>query len=197
AIPQVGPSTYLVGTVSGELIRYNSLSEFDYNDLSLDASVYQILTPRVYGRLGWRHQQLFSTNDGNRFLNNHALYLALGRRDRLESNLKLDTAYQVSLNFADPDTRSRLINALGTTLTYEVTPDLDASLGYQFNWVQFSEQDRRDVSHRVIATLSYQVSEGSTVSLFGGFRQGTSSEATIDFNGALFGAQWTVNLPLF
>src|SRR5205085_2836337 len=94
ANPSLGPQTSLFASVGGNLIRYGSQSQFDYNELRFNLGIRQELSPRAYGEVGWSNRQLFDKESGDRFLNDHSLYLELGRRDSLAKQLTLDTYYQ-------------------------------------------------------------------------------------------------------
>lgn len=91
----------------------------------------------MYGEIGWYNQKLFSAKVGDRFLNENALRLALQREDKISDRLSLSSMYELRLGFADPDSRSRIINSLSTDLTYYIQPHLEIGLGYQFTKSEF------------------------------------------------------------
>lgn len=194
---RLGERTTAYASAEGALIRYVDLSELDYNELKFDASLTQRLTPRVYGTIGWTNQQLFLDEGGDRFLNDHSLRLALGRRDLLSPRLGLDTYYQFRASFAEPSDRSRIRNTVGASLLYALQPNLQAGLNSQMTWASFTEQDRDDFYGQVFTQLSYQMSRNSNLSLFAGFSFGDSSNPFIDFNDFIFGANVSVGLRLF
>ncbi len=197
ANPSLGPQTSLFASVGGNLIRYSSQSQFDYNELRLNLGIRQELSPRTYGEVGWINRQLFDQESGDRFLNDHSLYLELGRRDSLAKQLSLDTYYQFRFSFADPTNRSQVINSVGASLAYNLSASLQVALDYQFALADFTEQNRQDQYHQLIARLTYTISPNSRLYLFGGRSFGNSSDPTIDFNGFIFGAGVDFNLTLF
>ncbi|AFY67155.1 hypothetical protein [Geitlerinema sp. PCC 7407] len=189
--------TALIGSVGGNLVRYQDQSEFDYNELRFEASVRHALSPRMYGEVGWSNQNLFYREGGDRFLNDHALRLALGRTDPLTDKLALDTLYQLQVSFADPDNRSRILNSLGASLRYDVTEEFQASLAYQLGLSNFTESDRDDFYQQLLGVLNYQFSERAQLTVYGGYRFGNSSNDLVDFDGGLVGVSLGFNLPLF
>jgi hypothetical protein len=196
AAPQVGRNTYVIASVSGNLIRYADLSDFDYNELLLGASIYHQLSPRMYGELGWTNQQLFSVSYGDRFLNDHSLRLGIGRRDPLGQSFALQSFYQLRLSFADPDERSRVINSLGASLIYTPAQRWQASLDYQYVLSDFTQKDQQDDYHQILGVLTYRPSRSTQLTLFGGFSFGSSTDPNIDFDSSLLGVSLFFNLPL-
>ncbi|HLP90364.1 MAG TPA: hypothetical protein VK184_17480 [Nostocaceae cyanobacterium] len=196
-------STFINGSIDGNLIRYLDESEFNYNQLRFNLSLYQQLSRRSYGEIRFSNQQLFYANSseffqgGDRFLNENAVRLSLGRRDPLTDKLKLDTAYELSLNFSDPARRSRVINSLWVGLSYDLAKPLQASLNYQLNLTDFSESDRYDQWHRVFGNLNYRVSETSNLNLQTGFNLGDSTDSDIDFDGWFFSVNYNLELGRF
>lgn len=196
AAPQVGRNTYVIASASGNLIRYADLSDFDYNELLLGASIYHQLSPRMYGELGWTNQQLFSVSYGDRFLNDHSLRLGVGRRDPLGESFALQSFYQLRLSFADPDERSRVINSLGASLIYTPAQRWQASLDYQYVLSDFTQKDQQDDYHQILGVLTYRPSRSTQLTLFGGFSFGSSTDPNIDFNSSLLGVSLFFNVPL-
>ncbi|HEY9606476.1 MAG TPA: hypothetical protein V6C85_33010 [Allocoleopsis sp.] len=197
AAPSLGPKTTLFAGVGGNLIRYGNESQYDYNELRFDAGVHQQIDRRTYGEVGWINRQLFDKKQGDRFLNDHSLYLALGRRDSLAKRLNLDTYYQFRLSFADPSNRSQAINYLGASLDYDISSSLQASLDYEFSIADFTQRDRLDQYHQLIGRITYTMSPNSQLYVFGGRSFGDSSASEIDFNGFVFGAGLNLNFALF
>lgn len=189
--------TALIGSVGGNLVRYQDQSEFDYNELRFEASVRHALSPRMYGEVGWSNQNLFYREGGDRFLNDHALRFALGRTDPLNSKLSLDTLYQFQASFADPDSRSRILNSLSASLRYDLTEEFQASLSYQLGLSNFTETDRDDFYQQLLGVLNYQFSERAQLTVYGGYRFGDSSNDLVDFDGGVVGVSLGFNLPLF
>ncbi len=197
AAPSLGPRTSLFASVNGNVIRYEEQSEFDYDELRLNLGVRQQIGSRNYGEVGWNNRQLFTQDGGDRFLNEHSGYLELGRRDSLTEQLTLDTFYQFRLSFADPNNRSQAINSVGASLSYNPNPSLQAALDYQFALATFTERDRQDEYHQLIARLTYTMSPNSRLYVFGGHSFGASSDRNIDFDGLIFGVGLNVNFTLF
>lgn len=197
AVPSLGPQTSVFASVGGNIIRYTDLSDYNYDELRFSAGIRQQIGSRTYGELGWLNRQLFSEEGGDRFLNDHSVYLELGRRDPLTRQLALDTYYQLRLSVANPSDRSQLINALGASLAYYPFPALEAALDYQFARADFTQQERDDQYHQLIARLTYTLSRNSRFYLFGGRSFGDSSDEYTDFDGWVFGAGVDLNLVLF
>ncbi len=197
AVPSLGPQTSLFASVGGNIFRYNDLSEYDYNELRFNAGIRQRIGNRSYGELGWNNRQLFSKDGGNRFLNDHSAYLELGRRDLLAERLTLDTYYQLRLSFANPRDRSQVINSVGASLSYNLSPSLLLALDYQFAFADFTQQEREDKYHQLLARMNYTLSPNSRLYLFGGKSFGSSSDSEIDFDGLVFGLGVDFSLTLF
>ncbi len=199
----VGSHTYLNGSIDGNLIRYLDQSKYSYNQLKLNFSIYQQLSQKMYGELGWSNQQLFYAqngdffNAGERFLNEHSLQLSLGRRDTLSQKLTLDSSYQLSVNFSEPESRSRVINSLGVSLNYSLQKPLQLGINYQVNLSDFTQQEREDQFHRLYANLNYSISDQSNVNLQSGINFGDSSVSNIDFNSWFFSVNYNFELGRF
>jgi hypothetical protein len=197
ALPQLGSRTQLVASVGGGLARYSDLGELSYNDLDLRLGVQHTLFPNTYGEISWRNQQFFSTDDGDRFFNDHSVRFSLSHRQQLADQLSLDGYYQLRLSFTDPIDRSRVLNTLGASLNYNLQPDLDLGLDYQLTLTDFTQQQRNDDYHQVTAQLSYDLSQNSRISVFAGFSFGRSSDSDIDFDSSIFGIGFNTFIPLF
>ncbi|MEB3212721.1 MAG: hypothetical protein VKL39_15280 [Leptolyngbyaceae bacterium] len=197
AFPALGSRTYLVSSVSGNLVRYTDEVALDYNDIEFNLGVYHAFTRRAYLELGWNNDQFFDRRSGDRFLNDHTFYTAVGRRDRLTSRLTLNTEYELEYNLSDPVSRNRVINQLRASLDYDITPKLETDLSYRLTLVDFTTQNRNDFYHQVTVGLSYDLSRDTQISFFGGGRLGDSSESFLDFNSAIVGVSLSVSVPLF
>jgi hypothetical protein len=213
--PRLGPKTFLVTSIDANLIRYTTLGStratransqgfLNYDELRFRAGIFHQLTPRMSGEIGWSNQQLFTAKEGlqtifsgDRFLGENALRIELNRQDQIARKLTLNTYYQFRLNFSDPNDRSRLINSLTTSLSYDITPKLQTAIDYQVAWSHFTQQSRNDVFNQLVGRLSYTLNRSSQVNVFTGFSFGNSSERNIDFNGFVFGAGLVFNVPLF
>jgi hypothetical protein len=204
ATPRLGPRTFLIAGVDGNIVHYANEVRINYDELRLRAGVFHQLSPRMYGEIGWTNQQLFFGGDnlgetfsGQRFLNDHAIRLELSRQDPLSKKLMLTTFYQLRLSFAEPENRSRLINSFFASLSYTFFPALQAGLDYQFALADFTQEDRQDRYHQVLLRVTYKLSNQTRLTAFGGYSFGGSSVSTIDFDGGIFGISLNVNLPLF
>jgi hypothetical protein len=193
----LGPKTYINGSINGNLIRYVDQSKYDYNQLRFNLGLYQQLSQRMYGEISWSNQQLFFADQGDRFLNENALRLSLGRRDPLTQRLVLDTLYELSVNFADPQSRSRVINSFWVSLSYYLQKPLNIGLDYQLNLSDFTQRDREDQFHRLFGHLNYRISNSSNLNLQSGVTLGGSTTPNIDFNGWFFSVNYNVELGRF
>ena len=197
AAPALGSKTNLVAVIDGNIIGYLDQSQFDYNQLTFRTGIRQRLTPRMYGEIGWNNQQLFRVKQGDRFLNENAIRLALYRQDQLTNKLALSTLYEFRLSNANPDNRSRMINALSLSLSYSIRRDLQVGLDYQFGLSNFTQSQREDQYHRLLGRLTYAVSRGRQINVQGGLSLGGSSDPNIDFNNFFFSVTYTVDLGNF
>lgn len=204
-LPPLGKDTYFIGSVEGNLVRYSSLSEIDYNELRFRAGIYQRLSPTMFGEIGWSNQQLFIARDeiiglpkGSRFFNDHSVRLELSRRDQLAKRLALNSFYQFRYSSTEPSDQSRIVNALVLSLNYDVIPaKLQAGIDYQLSISNFTHQKRDDVYHQLLARLTYTVFRNTQLSAFAGYTFGHSTDPLVDFNSFIAGIGLTVNLPLF
>jgi hypothetical protein len=202
--PAIGQNTYFVASVDGNLVRYNTQSQIDYNELRFRAGIFQRLSPTMFGEIGWSNQQLFIAGSklpglpaGTRFLNDHGIRFELSRRDQLSKRLSLNTFYQLRLSFADPDSRSRLLNSFIASFSYDYQPNLQIGLDYQFALANFTVVKRDDQYHQVAARLTYTAFRNTQMNVFVGYSFGRSSDPTIAFNGLILGVSLTVSLGLF
>lgn len=202
----LGPKTYLNGSIDGNLIRYIDQSKYDYNQLRFNLGLYQQLSPRMYGEINWSNQQLFfakngdrfdSIQAGDRFLNETALRLALGRRDPLTPRLFLDSFYELSVNFSDPESRSRVTNFAWVSLSYYLQKPLNIGLNYQLNLSDFTQREREDQYHRLFGHLNYRISDSSNMNLQSGVTLGGSTVPNIDFSSWFFSVNYNLELGRF
>lgn len=197
ASPALGSKTNLVAVIDGNIIGYVDQSQFDYNQLTFRAGIRQRLTPRMYGEIGWNNQQLFRAEQGDRFLNENAIRLALYRQDRLTNKLALSTLYEFRLSNANPDDRSRIINSLSLSLSYYIQRNLQVGLDYQFGLSDFTQRQREDQYHRLLGRLTYAVSRDRQINVQAGLSLGGSSDPNIDFNNFFFSVTYTLELGHF
>ena len=197
AVPSLGPATGLIASVEGDLFLYGDRSYLNYTDLSFRFGVYQYLFENTYAEAYWRNRQLFDRGTGDRFLDDHSLHLEVGRRDYLARDLQLDSEYQFRVAFAEPEERSKISHTLSTTLTYTIAPDLETGLDYRLILTDFTQQNRNDVYNELVAFLDYEISRYNTISAYGGFSFGNSSEDDVDFDSFIFGLSWNFSVSLF
>ncbi|MBK1989273.1 hypothetical protein A0J48_017305 [Sphaerospermopsis aphanizomenoides BCCUSP55] len=199
----LGTKTYVNGSIEGSLIRYLDQSQFDYNQVRFNLGVYQELSPVMYAELNLSNQQSFYANSseffaaGDRFLNENSVQLSLGRRDTLIDKLVLDSLYEFSANFSDPDRRSRIINSFWLSLSYFLQKPLQVGLNYQVNFSDFTEQDREDQFHRLFGHLNYRTSDTSNIYLQGGLNFGGSTTPNIDFSSWFFSVNYGFEIGRF
>lgn len=190
----IGAKTYINASIDGNLIRYVDQSRFNYNQLLFNVGLYQQLSKRMYGEIGWTNQQLFYARNseffqaGDRFLNENSLSLSLGRRDPLTDKLMFDSFYQFSWKLSDPENRSRIVNSLWLSLSYYLQKPLQVGLNYQLNLSEFSARDRHDQYHRLYGSIIYRLSNSSSLNFQTGYSFGDSTARNIDFES------WFLNI---
>ncbi|BAZ52381.1 hypothetical protein NIES4103_50420 [Nostoc sp. NIES-4103] len=202
----IGSKTFLNGSIDGNIIRYINQSKYNYNQIKFNVSIYQQLSQRMYGEISWSNQQLFYANNsdrsdsykaGDRFLNENSLQLSLGRRDPLTSRLTLDSFYELSVDFADPQSRNRVVNFFWLSLNYYLEKPLQVGLNYQFNFSDFTQRDREDQFHRLFGNLNYRVSDSSNMNVQAGVTLGSSTDPNIDFDNWFFSINYNIELGRF
>ncbi|WP_017651249.1 hypothetical protein [Fortiea contorta] len=202
----LNPKTYINGSIDGYLIRYGNQSIYDYNQLRFNLSLYRQLSQRMYGEVAFSNQQLFYAKNngenfsaGDRFLNESSVRLSLGRRDPLNSKLMLDSFYELSVNFADPESRNRIINSFWVSLSYYLQKPLQVGINYQLNLSNFTQRPdaRADTFHRLFGHINYRVSDSSSMNLQGGVTFGGSTVPNIDYDGWFFSLNYSWDLGQF
>ena len=203
---KIAPKTFLNGSIDGNIIRYSEQSQFDYNQIRFNLGIYQQLTNKMYGEIGWNNQQLFYANNssrfnfasGDKFLNENSFRLSVGRRDLLAPKLNLDSFYELRLSLTNPpEKRNRIINYMWLSLNYYLQQSLRVGLDYQFSLSNFLERSREDQYHRISANLKYYISELSSVNLQSGFTLGGSTDRNIDFDGWFFSVNYSWDIGQF
>jgi len=195
--PKLGENTDLIAAIDGSLIRYIEQSESNYNQVRFRAGIRQRLSPQMFGEVGWINQQLFRSESGNRFLDENALRFVLRRRDRLTDRLRLDSLYELRLSDAEPETRSRIINSLLVSLSYNLQSNFLVGLDYQFALSDFTQRDREDQFHRLLGRLTYAASRNSQFNLQAGVTLGGSSDPNVNFDNLFLSVTYTVELGRF
>ena len=204
-LPPLGPQTYLLVLAESNILRYGTFSRLNYDEMRLKVGLYQQLTPRMSSEIGWSYQQLTAAKEdvtnlfqGVRFFNEHALRFDLSRQDPLSPALKLTTSYQFRWNLTgDIEKYDRLVNSGNISLSYKLSPRMNAGLDYQASWTHFTQQSRDDVSHYLGANLSYSVNDRMSLNAFGGRVMAVSSEQRITPSSWIFGLGFNFNVGLF
>lgn len=204
AVPPLGPNTFIVASVEGSLNSYFKEPAFNYRELRVRAGIFQRLSSVMTAEIGWTNQQLFIASDriptfpaGTRFLNDHAIRFELSRRDQFTPRLFLSSFYQFRAGFAKPADRSRILNVLFLSLNYDLTPQVQLGLDYQFAAANFTVAPRTDIYHQVLGRITFNAFRNTQLSAYGGLSLGNSTERGIDFNSFIFGVTMSVNLVLF
>lgn len=196
AFPAISDSTTLIAGIEGNLVRYGQLNQVNYNELQIQAGVRQRLSERTFGQLSWRNQRLYVPG-GDEFFQSNFAELLLSRRDILSYNTWLDSYYQARFSFSEPDTFSRFSQSVIASLNYGFTRQFRATLVYQLFLDDYTQIERYDTYHQVLGQLTYDLSPSSRVNLFTGYRFGRSSLNTVNFDDFVYGASYSVSLPLF
>jgi hypothetical protein len=197
ATPKLGESTRLIAAASGGLVRFASEGDANYNFLTFNVGVQQKLTPQMYGQLGWVQDRLYREGSGDRLLVDDSVRLIVGRQDILADRLRLDSFYEFRASFADPDEQSRIANSLGARLRYDLTPQLQGTLGYQLTFNDFTQQERFDTQHRLSAEAIYSINRDLFISGSASYLFGSSSASSVDLSNFAVGLNVGLNLPLF
>jgi hypothetical protein len=199
----IGAKTYINASIDGNLIRYVDQSRFNYNQLLFNVGIYQQLSKRMYGEIGWTNQQLFYAKNseffqaGDRFLNENSLYLSLARRDPLTDKLMFDSFYEFSWKLSDPENRSRIVNSLWLSLSYYIQKPLQVGLNYQLNLSDFSARDRHDQYHRLYGSIIYRLSNSSSLNFQTGYSFGDSTARNIDFESWFLNISYNLKIGEF
>lgn len=195
--------TYINGSIDGNSIRYIDQSRYNYNQISFNLGIYQQFSPQMYGEIAWNNQQFFYANSsdrfaaGDRFLNENSLRLSVGRRDPLNSRLSLDSFYEFSANFSEPNNRSRIVNSFWVSLNYTVQEPLQVGINYQLNLSDFTQRQRDDQYHRLFGHMIYRVSDSSSLNLQSGISFGDSTDRNIDFDSWFLTVYYNMKLGEF
>ncbi|MBD2597996.1 hypothetical protein H6G74_27265 [Nostoc spongiaeforme FACHB-130] len=199
----LGNKTYINGSINGNLIRYIDQSRFNYNQISFNVGIYQQLSPRMYAELDFNNQQFFYAKSvgrfqaGDRFLDENSVRVSLGRRDPLNSKLTLDSFYEFSANFSEPNSRSRLINNFWLSLSYALQEPLQVGINYQLTLADFTQRQRDDNYHRLFGHVIYRVSNSSNLNLQSGFSFGDSTDRNINFDNWFLSVYYNLRIGEF
>jgi hypothetical protein len=215
AIPALGPKTYLIGGIDGVITRYNKFP-IKYDELRLRLGIWQQLTARSYGEIGWSNQKLYLAKDGLRnvlsgdqFIDENTIRLDLGRTDPLTKSLSLSSLYQFRQILSDREDKNRSNHNLSTSLNYRLSPNWNAGLDYYLSWAHYTNINRDDIYQSLQLRTSYALSPRVQTNLFGGFNFGGSTEDStnlgfgasgrekLQYDGWFFGVGVSFNAPLF
>lgn len=202
--PSLGPQTALIATADLGLQRYGAQSNLNYDDLRFRVGLRQGLTPRSYGQIIFTYQELYRPG-GNRarFFKNTAVGLTLGRRDPITPQLAFDSYYLAQYNGAQSTSGStttdfsRIFQAAGGYLGYDITPQIQLGISYQLNLIDYTAQDRYDTFQQVLGQVVYRLAPNLRLNIYGGLSFGRSSEPRVQFNDTFFGAAIDATIPLF
>ncbi len=224
AIPAIGPTTYFLGSIDGNLVRYGRFGQtpdaLNYDELRFRGGILQQLSPRMYGEVGWTNQKLFTAKDGlrnvlsgNRFLNENSIRLEFSRTDPLSPQLTLGTYYQLRWSTSDREDNTRLAHTFFSALTYKLSPQWNLGLDYFVSWSHYTNVNRDDVYQQVQLRTGYTMNRNVQVNLFGGYSFGGSTDdrpvfgrapapgvnpnAQLQYNAWFFGVNLAVSTPLF
>ncbi len=188
ALPTLGPKTYFLGGIDGNIVRYGKYSQLNYDELRLRAGILQQLSPRMFGEIGWSNQKLYAAQDGlrsilsgARFLNENSLRLELSRTDPITPNLSLSSFYQLRWSASSRPQGDRLSNTIYTALNYKLSPSWTAGLDYQMSWSHYTQVARDEVFQQVQLRTRYALTPSLSMNLFGGFSFGGSSDRRRQF----------------
>jgi hypothetical protein len=202
--PPLGPQTAFIATADIGLQRYVSQSSLNYDDLRFRVGVRQGLTPRSYAQLIFGYQELFRPGaNRTQFFKNTSLGLTLGRRDTFSPSLTLDSYYLIQFNGAQSTSGStltdfsRLFQSGGAYLGYDITPQWQAGISYQFSLINYTSQERYDGFQQILAQVAYLITPAVRMSVYGGVSFGASSERLVNFNDTFLGAAIEATVPLF
>lgn len=203
--PALGPRTYILATAEANVLRYGTISRLNYDESRFKVGLYHQFTPRVSGEIGWSYQQLTAAKEGllslyqgGRFFNEHSFRLDLTRQDPLSNQIKLVTGYQFRWNLTgDIDRYDRFIHSGFISLSYKLSPRMQAGIDYQGTWTHFLQQSRDDVSHYLGARLNYNFNDRISLNAFGGRSMGTSTDIRLQPESWIFGVGLGFNVALF
>lgn len=202
--PALGPQTALIATADLGLQRYGAQSNLNYDDLRFRVGLRQGLTPRSYGQIIFTYQELYRPGgERARFFKNTALGLTLGRRDPITPKLAFDSYYLVQFNGAQSTSGgktidfSRLFQAAGVYLGYDIAPQIQLGVSYQLNLIDYTAQDRYDTFQQVLGQVVYRLNPNLRLNVYGGVSFGRSSEPRVRFDDTFFGVAIDATVPLF
>ncbi|NJN49146.1 MAG: hypothetical protein HC805_04340 [Alkalinema sp. RL_2_19] len=187
-LPKLGPKTYFLGAIDGNLVRYGNFSQLNYDELQFRAGILQQLSPRMYGELGWSNQKLYTAQDGLRgvlsgkeFRNENSLRVELSRTDPLSKRLALSSFYQLRWSLSSRNGNDRISNTIFSSLNYRLSPSWTTSFDYLMSWSHYTQIKRDDLFQQIQLRTRYALSQNLSMSVFGGFSFGGSSDNRAQF----------------
>lgn len=186
-VPQISRRTAVIAQLGGSWSQYGEFYGLDYRQFYSQVRVRHSLSERVYGEVGWQHQEYFEADGGDRFLKTNTFQASLVHQKPLSPRLDLNNFYQTQWSLSDPSSRNQVVQRLGSGLTYGLRPDLDVGASYNLEVSAFTERDRLDFYNQALAHLTWEFAPRQRLRMFTGFAFGESSVETIQFDGFLFG----------
>ncbi len=210
----LGPKTYFNGAIEGNVIRFGTFSQRNYDERRLRAGILQQLSPRMYGGVGWSDQKFYAAKEGfssvlsgDRFLNENSFHIDLSRTDPITKRLALSSFYQLRWSLSSRANDDRLSNTFFTSLSYRLSPSWTASADYLLSWSHYTQIRRDPIFQQVNLRTRYMLSRDFSANLYGGFTFGNPSEPSqklglnsndrADYNGWSFGVTFAYSRGLF
>jgi hypothetical protein len=208
------PKTYLTGSINGNLVRNLTFSQQSYDEVRLRAGIFQQLSPRMSGEIGWSNQNLYAVKQGlssvllgDRVLNEHSIYLDLNRTDPIAKGLSLSSFYQLRWSLSSRPQGDRLSNTVFTSLNQRLSPRWTVSLDYLLSWSHYTQVARDEVFQLVQLRTQHRLDANLSLNLFGGFNFGGSSDRRalfglsqrdrLEYDGWSFGVNFVYGRALF
>ena len=186
-VPQLSPRTAIIAQVGGSWTQYSDLYALDYRQFHSQIRVRHQLSSQAYGELAWKHQEFFEADGGDRLLGTNAFQASLVHQKDLSDRLALTNVYQSRWSLANPQSRNQVVQQLGSSLNYQVHPNVDLGVSYNLEVAAFTQVDRLDFYNQAIAHLAWEFAPRQRLRIFSGYAFGDSSLESIRFNGFLVG----------
>ncbi len=214
ALLPLGPKTYFNGAIEGNVIRFGTFSQRNYDERRLRAGILQQLSPRMYGGVGWSDQKFYAAKggfssvlSGDRFLNENSFHIDLSRTDPITKRLDLTSFYQLRWSLSSRANDDRLSNTFFTSLSYRLSPSWTASADYLLSWSHYTQIRRDPIFQQVNLRTRYAFSRDFSANLYGGFTFGNPSDPSqtlglnrndrAEYNGWSFGVTFAYSRGLF
>ncbi len=214
ALLPLGPKTYFNGAIEGNVVRFGTFLQRNYDERRLRAGILQQLSPRMYGGVGWSDQKFYAAKEGfssvlsgDRFLNENSFHIDLSRTDPITNRLALSSFYQLRWSLSSRANDDRLSNTFFTSLSYRLSPSWTASADYLLSWSHYTQIRRDPIFQQVNLRTRYAFSRDFSANLYGGFTFGNPSDPSqnlglsradrADYNGWSFGVTFAYSRGLF